>query len=377
MELRGSRALQLRALPLVIMAVVAACYAVIGPGWGILPLLSLGPAFAAVSAGLRHTLLVGIVALVLCAALSLYQQQIGRQRNLVAFGTVAGATAASLIAADLRRRREQELTDVRAIADAAQRVLLRPVPRQAGPVRLAVRYMSAATGARIGGDLYEVAVTATGLRLIIGDVQGKGLAAVKLTEAVLGTFREAAFEAASLAAIASRIEATLARSLTDEQFVTALLAEIAWPAPEITLLNCGHPAPLLLAGGSCRPAGNAAAGLPLGLTGFGDAGREAGSVTFGPGDAILLYTDGISEARDKSGEFFPLAQYCQTLDARDPETALDRLSAGVLAHVGHPLDDDAALLLLARDRWPAAPASSPGPGQQPRRAGHQPGRPGH
>lgn len=345
----GSRALQLRALPLVIMAVVAACYAVIGPGWGILPLLALGPAFAAVSAGLRHTLLVGIVALVLCAALSVYQHQAGSLRELVALGTVAGATAASLIASGLRRRREQELTDVRAIADTAQRVLLRPVPRQAGPARLAVRYMSAASGARIGGDLYEVDVTATGLRLIIGDVQGKGLAAVKLAETVLGTFREAAFGADSLTAIARRIEGTLAASLTDEQFVTALLAEIAWPAPELTLLNCGHPAPLLITGGSCRPAGNAAAGLPLGLTGLAGAGREPEPVTFRPGDAILLYTDGISEARDKSGEFFPLAQYCETLDARDPDAALDRLSAAVLSHAGHPLDDDAALLLLARD----------------------------
>ena len=331
------------------MAAVAACYAVLGPGWGILPLLALGPAFAALSAGLRHTLLVGIAALVLWAGLSVYWHQVGSQRDAVALGTISGATVASLIASEVRRRREQELTDVRAIADTAQRVLLRPVPPRAGPVRLAVRYMSAASGARIGGDLYEVAVTATGLRLIIGDVQGKGLTAVQLTGTVLGTFREMAARAAGLSSIARRIEGSLARSLTDEQFVTAILAETRWPEPELTVLNCGHPAPLLIASGSCRPAGTAAAGLPLGLTGLGGPGREPRRVAFGPGEAILLYTDGISEARDKAGEFFPLERYCQTLDARDPDAALDRLCAEVLSHVGHPLDDDAALLLLARD----------------------------
>ncbi|MDR0343702.1 MAG: SpoIIE family protein phosphatase, partial [Nocardiopsaceae bacterium] len=361
MELRGSRAeLLLRALPLVIMAAVATCYAWFGPGWGILPLLAVGPAFAALTAGLRYTLLVGIVALVLCAVLSVFLHHLSMERDVVAFGTVAGATAASLIATEVRRRREQELTDVRAIADAAQRVLLRPVPPQAGPVRLAVRYMSAASGARIGGDLYEVAVTATGLRLIIGDVQGKGLTAVQLTETVLGTFRETAFEAASLAAIARRIENSLARSLTDEQFVTAILAETRWPDPELTVLNCGHPAPLLMAGGWCRPAGTAAGGLPLGLTGLGGPGRKPSQVAFGPGEAVLLYTDGISEARDRSGEFFPLERYCETLGALDPDAALDRLCAEVLSHVGHPLDDDAALLLLARDPWPPG-APPPGP----------------
>ncbi|MBO0807384.1 MAG: SpoIIE family protein phosphatase, partial [Actinobacteria bacterium] len=56
----------------------------------------------------------------------------------------------------------------------------------------------------------------------------------------------------------------MARSLTDEQFVTAILAETRWPDPELAVLNCGHPAPLLMAGGSCRPAGTPAPGLPLG-----------------------------------------------------------------------------------------------------------------
>ena len=106
---RSGAELLLRALPLAIMAAVAASYVATGPGTGILPLLSLGPAFAALSAGPRYTLAIGTVALLLCAALSVYEDQVGSRRDIVAFVTVAGTTAASLIATEVRRRREQEL----------------------------------------------------------------------------------------------------------------------------------------------------------------------------------------------------------------------------------------------------------------------------
>lgn len=69
---------------------------------------------------------------------------------------VVGVTVAGVAAAVMRRRREDELASVRSIAEVAQRVLLRPVPRLAGHVRAAVSYTSAVAEARIGGDLYEV-----------------------------------------------------------------------------------------------------------------------------------------------------------------------------------------------------------------------------
>src|ERR1019366_10157277 len=79
-----------------------------------------------------------------------------------------------------------------------------------GPVQFAVRYISAASRARIGGDLYEVVARSAGVRLIVGDVQGKGLPAVKTAATVLGTFREVAYDAANLETIADRIEISLA-----------------------------------------------------------------------------------------------------------------------------------------------------------------------
>ena len=91
-----------------------------------------------------------------------------------ALGVIAGVTAAGVIASAGRRQQERELADFKAIADAAQQILLRPVPPAIPPVDIAVRYVSAAASARIGGDLYEAVSSGGGVRLIVGDALGKG-----------------------------------------------------------------------------------------------------------------------------------------------------------------------------------------------------------
>jgi stage II sporulation SpoE-like protein len=412
-------------MPFLIMAVVAAVCVATGGKDAILALLSLGPAFAAIAGGLRYTLITGCLAVALAAVLATYQSFSATRQDSLAFATVAGVTLAGVIASVGRQRRERELADVTAIAEATQQVLLRPVPQQVGDVRLSVRYMSAASGARIGGDLYEVVPTRTGLRLIIGDVQGKGLPAVQTAATVLGAFREAAHDAPTLAVITDRIEASLARQGDREQFVTAILAQVSDDGAAIELLNCGHPAPLLVGDGGSRFIEPDEAGLPLGLAELAVPDRVAATVEFGPGEALLLYTDGISEARDKHGDFFPLeasghkaltmpppAQPAgeqrpgwsrlwrrkaggppapgeaasasgagnghaaslgpvgpavllpgvtgglhptgATPTGSCPDAMLEQLSNDVVHHVGHALDDDAAMLLLQRDA--AAPA---------------------
>jgi serine phosphatase RsbU (regulator of sigma subunit) len=331
------------------MGAVVVADAITGPALVFMPLLSLGPAFAAVFHSLRNTVLIGALALALCAADSLLQGSMSLRGEVLAFVTVAGVTAAALIAGTARQRRESELADVQAIAEVAQQVVLRPVPATAGSVGFAVRYLSAAARAHIGGDLYEVVPGLDGARLIVGDAQGKGLGAVQEAASVLGAFREAAHDSAGLETIADRIETSLARQQNQEEFVTAVLAQISPDGSKVSLLNCGHPAPLLLAAGEpaqlAEPAG---AGLPLCLSGLGGEPRETTTVELGAGQSMLFYTDGVSEARDKSGEFFPLAERCEALDLRDPEAALDCLRASVLTHAGHPLADDAALLLVTR-----------------------------
>ncbi len=96
-----------------------------------------------------------------------------------------------------RTRRERTLATVRSVAETAQRVLLRPVPRRLGQVSVESLYPSAAAEARIGDDLYETVPTARGVRLLIGDVRGKELVAVETVAAMLSAFREAAPDARS------------------------------------------------------------------------------------------------------------------------------------------------------------------------------------
>jgi serine phosphatase RsbU (regulator of sigma subunit) len=172
-----------------------------------------------------------------------------------------------------------------------------------------------------------------------------------MASTVLGAFRQVAPDTSDLAVIAARIEATLARELSDEQFVTAMLAQVSADGSKMELLNRGHPPPLLVDSAGPRLLEAAEGGLPLGLAPFepGPPGRTA-VIEAGPGDWILFYTDGVSEARSRSGEFFPLVRCRAVREDGDPDQILDALSAEVLRHVGHALDDDAAMLLIRRER---------------------------
>ena len=297
----------------------------------------------------------------------------------------------------------QRLADVTSVAEAAQRALLRPLPRQVGPLELGVVYLAAAAEARVGGDLYEVTRTQFGIRLIVGDVRGKGLDAVEIAADVLGVFREVAHEVYTLAEVARRIDASLARrpAAPLEEFVTAVLAEIDPAAGSLTIYNCGHPPPLVLSPGQrCppgrpagqRPAGDgparpsrerrsgpgaAAAGhpggrartaLPLRLMSLGDTSGAERTVPLQPGDALLLYTDGVTEARDARREFYPLEERVAEVAARagGPDgDLLDRLRDDLVRYVGAPLDDDAALLLARVSGAVGSPGGAAVPGGRP------------
>lgn len=336
------------ATPFIIMAGVAVVVVLVHRAMGALPLLSLGPAFGTLAGEFLYTVLTGGVALALSSVLATYHHLIPSVPDILAFATVAGVTVAGVTASARLRRRRLQAAELAAIAEVTQRVLLRPVPQQIGATRLAVRYISASSGARIGGDLYETVTTPVGLRLIIGDVQGRGLPVVQTAATVLGAFRESACDAPSLGVIADRIETSLARQATEEHFVTAVLAEVSDDGSRVDLLNRGHPAPLLLSGGAVRLVEPHEPALPLGLAELARLPGKPTAVALGETDAMLFYTDGVSEARSKSGEFFSVSRSPALADVADPGMALDRLCDDVVRHVGHPLHDDAAMLLIRR-----------------------------
>ena len=231
------------------------------------------------------------------------------------------------------------LATVTRVAEAAQHAILAPPPPRIGSVELSARYVSAAAEALVGGDLYEVVERDGAARLLVGDVRGKGLEAVRLATVVLGEFRAAAADIELLPDVARQIDRRLRRYLSDEDFVTAVLAEIDADG-HYTLVSCGHP-PALVARGGVIEEVRAPDGLPLGL------GTEPEAVTgvLEPGHRLFLYTDGLVEARGSDDRFVPVRDVVAPLAAGRVDEVLDKVLVALRAAVGGVLADDLALLV--------------------------------
>ncbi|MFZ3569161.1 PP2C family protein-serine/threonine phosphatase [Streptomyces sp. BH097] len=222
-----------------------------------------------------------------------------------------------------------------------------PVTVASGPLRLIARHVSPATGS--GGDIFGVAPTADGTRLIIGDVMGHGEAARGTAAAVLRAWRLLAPEEPTLSGIAHRLHSLIGRSPHPEQYVTAILGTVGADA-RAELLCCGHPPPLLIRGSSAVFTNVLTPAPPLGLLDLADAHLATHTMPFAPGDRLLFYTDGVTEARSPLGLEFPLAERAACHPAEDPGTYLTRIESDLLRHTGGRLTDDALLLLLEHRR---------------------------
>ncbi|MEV5140727.1 PP2C family protein-serine/threonine phosphatase [Streptomyces syringium] len=329
------------------------------------PLLTATPALAAVTMGPRGTVAAVAVALAVSVATATHNDAWGSQQvytNFLALFlvSVAGITTSSAV----RTRRQGELDQVRRIAAAAQEVILRPVPAKLGPVRAASMYLAAEAGARIGGDLYEAVQTRYGVRMIVGDVRGKGLPAVRAAAAVLGAFREAVHYEDDLVEVMNHCAAALRRECAVpgafdqeavvEGFVTALVVQVP-DGPVVEVVNRGHPPPLVLHRGKVRALMPASALPPLGLEDFitGISG-QAESYPFMPGDRLLLHTDGVIEARNRDNAFFPLPEAMEAVRARTPREFLEQLHQALIRHTEGVLEDDVAMLFVDRREEEAA-----------------------
>ncbi|NJQ03293.1 PP2C family protein-serine/threonine phosphatase [Streptomyces zingiberis] len=248
------------------------------------------------------------------------------------------------------------LASARRVAEAAQLSVLPTPPEQVGELSVAVRYEAAQEGARIGGDLYAVAASPFGVRMMVADVRGKGLPAVDAVTVVLGAFREAAERVAELAEVAHWMDQALHRERRQrdglertEGFVTAILVEIAAEDPgTLRIVNRGHPSPLLLRDGAVEPLEPGSFSLPLGLDDLGQQTPGVESAAFLPGALLLLYTDGMTEARDAGGVFYDPVARLAGRRFTGPTALLDEVLADVAEHTGGVTADDLALLAVAR-----------------------------
>lgn len=231
-------------------------------------------------------------------------------------------------------------------------------PTRCGPTRLAGAYVSASKDALIGGDHYEVVMRADTVRMMMGDVRGKGLDAVRLATVVLGLFRAAAADHEDLRAVAQQMTPGCGPYLSDEDFVTALLVDIH-PDGTVRQVSCGHPPPLLARAGllsliGCKPT------VPLGL----GADPEAAVLTFQREDRLLRYTDGLVESRDQvTGEFLDLQDTARPLLGGEVAGVLGSILARVQDAAGQRLSDDLAMLVVefARSRSRSAARRRAGP----------------
>ncbi|WP_432097290.1 PP2C family protein-serine/threonine phosphatase [Streptomyces sp. bgisy100] len=329
------------------------------------PFFSAAPLVAAPFFSLRATAAAGIAAGGAVVALHLYNGDAGDIESVTELVTVLTVALLALFINRVVRRGDRQLASARSIAEAVQLAVLPTPDERIGGFQVAARYEAALADARIGGDLYAVQQTPHGVRLIVGDVRGKGLGAVAAVAVVIGAFREAAEEEPDLVEVAARLERALAREARGEDldrfegFTTAVLAEVGAARPSATdgappegtlrVLNRGHPAPLLLsADGSVCGVEPGVASLPLGMGDLGAWPEQVDTFDFPRGSTLLLFTDGVTEARDEKGVFYDPAK---RLDGRlfpGPDALLDALVEDVARHTGGEPADDMALLAVSR-----------------------------
>ncbi len=326
------------------------------------PFLAAAPAITASFAGPRTTGCVGAVAVLAQAVIAIVRTSLTDLNHSFQLTALVLISVFVTLFAHRRERHENELMQLRSVAEAAQQVVLRPLPRRIGPLRIASVYLAAEAEAQIGGDLFAAARAGQGTRFIVGDVRGKGMEAIGDAALLLGAFRSAAHRQADLAALVAYLEGTVSSDLDDpeaalsgagsrsEAFVTAAVLDIPDDTPVLHLINCGHPPPLLLHNGQVISLEVSDPAPPLGLSEFAASPFAAKSFPFEPGDTLLLYTDGVIEARDGSGAFYPLAQRMSVVPEGEPDGLLRHLQKDLLAHTpGGHLGDDAAMVAIERE----------------------------
>jgi hypothetical protein len=153
----------------------------------------------------------------------------------------------------------------------------------------------------IGGDTFDYAVNGDTADLLILDSVGHGLPAAVLASVAVGAYRHARRTMADLPEIAREVNDAIAGQFGASQFATAVLARLDLDTGRLRWINAGHPAPLILRGSFLVRPPPCPPNRPLGLQ---DTKPDSCETRLEPGDRLLLYTDGITEARSPDGEFF-------------------------------------------------------------------------
>jgi sigma-B regulation protein RsbU (phosphoserine phosphatase) len=235
---------------------------------------------------------------------------------------------------------EQELK----VAAAIQQALL-PVAHREGTF-----FSTAATSVAcraVGGDFYDYVDLPSGqFGFIVGDVAGKGSPAALLAAAVLGMFSAEATYQASAAPLMTRLNHGLFRRAIEARFLTSFYGMLS-PDGQLTYSNAGHNAPMVVSSSGVRRL--EAGGVVLGL--FEHAAFDEETVPLQPGDLIVVFSDGVSEAMNEEGEEYTDERLiaCLTSNYKKPlQEVLDTLFADVKAFCGDATQSDDITAVLVR-----------------------------
>ncbi|WP_316528743.1 PP2C family protein-serine/threonine phosphatase [Kitasatospora brasiliensis] len=342
-------------VPLAVMALVVGVDAATPVSFASVSWLVMVPV---VAGGLCGPAATGLFALLTIAAYPALDNIWSKSQGVEDFLLVIAGALLSVPISIFRARAAAYVRHLQGTAETTRQVVLRPVPPGWGGVDSAARYLAADVEARVGGDFYDVLATPFGARVILGDVQGKGLPAVSAAAALVGCFREAAFHEGDLATVASWLEERLHRQNLlaerlgerEERFATAVVIWFPLDAPgEIEVVNFGHDSPYVLGPAGLRqlPPGE---GAPIGLAQLSGGLPEVRRLRLDVDETILIVTDGVTEARDRVGTFFPLRTHLERLakipGAASPGLLVDEVAAAVVLHTGGRLGDDTALLAV-------------------------------
>jgi serine phosphatase RsbU (regulator of sigma subunit) len=248
----------------------------------------------------------------------------------------------------LRRREDMDL------AAEMQWSLLPPLAFSSGGTSLAGLLEPAY---EVGGDCFDYAVNRRILDLAVFDAMGHGLGSAVLASLVIGAYRHARRAHHDLPEIAAAIDTATRAFAGSATFATALLARLNLDTGQLSWLSCGHPPPIIVRRGAALPAPDTAPGLPLGFGALGPVVAELAHADLEPGDGVLLYTDGVTEARDPDGDPFGETRLRDLLEREhhaggSPQEVTRRLVRSALAHSQVRLRDDATILYI---RWDTTP----------------------
>ncbi|WP_432055945.1 PP2C family protein-serine/threonine phosphatase [Streptomyces sp. bgisy022] len=341
------------------------------------PALSAAPVIAAPLLSLAGTITTGVMSNLVGLALVFLEREPTRA-DVAPFTSLVLLTVVAAGLNVILTRDRRQLATSREVAAAVQRAVLPDPPRRVGRLLVASRYEVAHQEAAIGGDLFAIRDTPHGIRMLIADVRGKGLESIRTVNALLGSFHEACYHQPELPGVVLQLEERMqgivaeASGADAESFATAVVAELPSDYSVLRIVNRGHEAPLLVHDGRAVPLEPSTPALPLGLGMLGSDTPVVDRFPLPPGATLVLFTDGIDEARDAHGAFFDPRRALSRRLPPDPDAILDTLLAEVTRHTGGTLEDDAALfaVTLGADRPPGlTDGRHPVPAREPRRDG--------